>query len=259
MTICATCAERDLAVCLEQSAGLRPPKERCYKKDLGAERMSAVSTSTKKLYHSLRSEVVQIHYRRLLVRQLFASEDTNELLNKAARHFFTTLKWDLLDTIAIAISRLTDPAKSSRKFDNASLQQLIDSLDAGSHSVLINSLKNIYTEIKSKSARIENWRKKWAAHRDMEVIQGATPKPAMSLVEVDEVLVLIGKFLNEFECVCQDPRVEINLYGKSVSEVKEIAENERLKIGAPIDYENMVFQDDGRTILALINRANSPQ
>lgn len=197
--------------------------------------------------------MIGLHYRRLLVRQLFASDDTNELLNKAALRFFTTLKWDLLDTIVIAISRLTDPAISFKRFNNASLQQLIDSLDASAYSELIHSLNNIHTQIKAKSVRVENWRKKWTAHRDLEVVQSVSPKPAMSLVEVDKVLELIGKFLNEFEHVCQDRGVE-----PAEEFTRRASESERLRIYPPIPYENRHFlPDDGNTIIELVKKAIS--
>ena len=226
---------------------------------VGVGNLNTFSKSTRELYHSLRSDVIGIHYRLRVLRQLFTSKETVDLLNKAAIRFFTTLKWDLFDIIAIAISRLTDPAKSSKRYHNASLQQLIDNLDPNTHTQLILSLTGILAQIKAKSPRIENWRKKWAAHRDLEVLQGQAPKPAVSLPEIDEVLALIGKFMNEFERVFQDPRVEINLYGKTVPEVEEVVESERLKIGPPSPYENMLFQDDGNTIINLIKGAIYPQ
>src|SRR5688572_15198772 len=139
--------------------------------------MGKVNDSTRELYRSIRSELINIHYRHLLIKQLFTSEDTNTLLNKTAIRFFTTLKWDLFNTITIAISRLTDSAKTG-KYKNASLQQLIDSLDSNYDRTLINTLKDILTSVKAKSPRIENWRKKWAAHRDLEVVQGFAPMPA---------------------------------------------------------------------------------
>jgi hypothetical protein len=217
--------------------------------------LNNISKSTRELYSNIRSELIGIHYRVLLVRQLFTSEDINDLLNKTAIRFFSTLKWDLLNTIAITISRLTDPAKSFRMFKNASLQQIIDSLDSTAYSELIGSLTKILIQIKAKSSRIENWRKKWAAHRDFDVIQGHAPMPATSLAEIDQVLSLIGKFLNEFERVCQDPEIEINLYDNPIT-AEEIDEIERLKILPPNPYENIIFQDDGNTIIELIRKAN---
>ncbi len=223
----------------------------------GVERLNNISKSTRELYSNIRSELTGIHYRVILVKQLFTSQDTNDLLNKAAIRFFTTLKWDLMNTIAIAISRLTDPAKSFNKFKNASLKQIIDNLDSAAYPELIQSLTDILAQIKAKSSRIENWRKKWAAHRDFDVVQGYALMPATSLTEIGEVLSLIGKFVNEFERVCKDPKIEINLYDNPLT-AEEFDQMERLKINPPLVYENMRFlPDDGNTIIELIKRANS--
>ena len=218
--------------------------------------MNSTSKSSRELYGNIRSELIGIHYRLLLIRQLFSSQDTNDLLNKTAIRFFNTLKWDLLNTISISISRLTDSAKSFNKYNNASLQQLISSLDSISYPELFRSLRNILAQIKAKSSRIEDWRKKWAAHRDLDVVHGSAPKPVTSLNEIDEVVSLIRKFLNEFEDVFQDG--EINLYGKSDTEVKNIADNEQLRIKHEF-YENMIFPDDGNTIVEIIKQANHPR
>lgn len=216
--------------------------------------MNSISKSTRQLCGNIRSELIGILYRLLLIRQLFTSQDTNDLLNKTAIRFFNTLKWDLLNTISISISRLTDSAKSFNKYNNASLQQLIDSLDSISYPDLFRSLSNILAQIKTKSSRIEDWRKKWAAHRDLDVVHGSAPKPATSLNEIDEVVSLMRKFLNEFEDVFQDG--EINLYGKSDTEVKDIADNEQIRIKHEF-YENMIFPDDGNTIVEIIKQAKS--
>jgi len=216
--------------------------------------LNSTSKSSRELYGNIRSELIGIHYRLLLIRQLFSSQDTNDLLNKTAIRFFNTLKWDLLNTISISISRLTDSAKSFNKYNNASLQQLISSLDSISYPELFRSLRNILAQIKAKSSRIEDWRKKWAAHRDLDVVHGSAPKPVTSLNEIDEVVSLIRKFLNEFEDVFQDG--EINLYGKSDTEVKDIADNEQLRIKHEF-YENMIFPDDGNTIVEIIKQAKS--
>ena len=218
--------------------------------------MTAISKVARELYSNIRSDVIGIHYRRQLIAELFTSEEINELLNRTALRFFTTLKWDLLDTIVIAISRLTDPPKSFRKCSNASLLQLVLSLDSETDKELIRSLTSIWAQIQAKSTRITGWRKKWAAHRDLEIIQGAAPKPAISLVEVDEVLTLIGKFLNEFERVYQDLQLEIDLDTFPLS-AEEFDEMERLKIHQPFIYENIhFFPDDGNTIIELIKKAN---
>lgn len=218
--------------------------------------MAKIRNSTRELYRNIRSELTSIHYRLLLIKQLFTSEDTNSLLNKTAKRFFTTLKWDLFNTITIAISRLTDPAQSLGKHKNASLQQLMDNLDPNSDQTLKNTLNDIFVLVKAKSSRIENWRKKWAAHRDLDVVQGSTPMPTTSLQEIDEVFTLIGDFLNEFEKVHQDGKFEVNLYDNP-NGMKELEEFDRLKIFPPNSYKNFIYQDDGNTLIELIKKAKS--
>lgn len=91
------------------------------------------------------------------------------------------------------------------------------------------------------------------------MIQGDAPMPATSLTEIDDVLDLIGKFINEFERVCQDRGIE-NIRGdrEPIEEYsRRVLERELLKIHAPIPYGNIIFSDDGITIIELIKRANS--
>lgn len=215
--------------------------------------MTILTKPVRELYRNIRGELIRLHYRRLLIRQLFTSPDTNELLNTAAIRFFTTLKWDILDTITIAISRLTDPP-ITRGFKNASMQQFIKNLDSSAYPDLVKSLNALHAELKSKAARIINWRNKWSGHRDFDVVEGRAPLPAMSLLEVDDALGLIGKFLNEFEIVFQDIPSEINLFDHPEL-AKELDEIERLKIFSPMPYDNMQFlPDDGNTIVELIKK-----
>jgi hypothetical protein len=198
--------------------------------------------------------VIGIQYRLTVLRQLFTAQETVALLDKTAFRFFNMLRNDLLDTIVLMINRLLDPANTFNKYPNVSLQQLIDSIDIPVYSELIITLKDIRKEIKSKSARLEYWRDKWVGHRDYGILLGQAPVPAISLTEFDEVLLLIAKFLNKFENIFQDG--EINLYGKSDKEVKEIADNEQLRIKHEA-YKNMIFQDDGNTIVEIIKQAIS--
>ena len=223
--------------------------------------MDGASTITREIYASLRGEVIGIHYRNLLLHQLFTSRDTVNLLSNTAFRFFNTLMGDLLDTITISIGHLTDKARMFNKYDNASLEQLIASLDDSTQMDLICRLNNILAQIKDKSTRIENWRNKWAAHRDLDSLRGITPAPiALSLKEIDEIIQLCGKFLNEFENIFQDPpETEVNITYDSASEeslADQLQGRDRLRIYPPIHYENLVYHDDGNTIINLIKRAN---
>jgi hypothetical protein len=227
----------------------------------GGEIMNATSTATRELYHSLRSEVIGIDYRLRVFRKLFTAQETVDLLNREATRFFFTLRLDLLDTIVLAINRLLDPAKSLNIYDNASLQQLVDSPDRRNQKSLIAELKRTLAQVRAKSARLKNWRDKWVSHRDLEVLLGQAPKPVTSLVEFDEVLAELQAFMNKFESCFQDPAREHVFDGKGSSNeyALEVLEWERLKIEPPTDYANIYFiPDDTNIIIDLIKRANSP-
>jgi hypothetical protein len=218
--------------------------------------MSTLTKSTRDLYYDIRAELVNLHYRKLLINRLFTSQETNDLLNKAALRFFTTLKWDLFDTITIKISRMIDPAVSMKKFNNASLKQLISNIDSTTNLDLVNLLNDIHKQLEKETKRIVNWRNKWAGHRDFDVVQGLSPDPAISLPEIDKALSLIGKFLNEFEAVFQDNPVTY-LFNGEYSDV-EIEEKLVSQIHPPTPYEDRVFHpDDGDTIIELVKKALS--
>lgn len=229
--------------------------------------MSEVSTQTRKIYRNARRELILLHYRLRLIKQLFIEQDIVDLLNKTSPVFFRTLRSDLLDTIVIGISRLLDPANTLGK-PNASLKQLTNSLDPNAHTELISSLRSILVDIESSSGRIKSWRNKFASHRDLRVVEGIDPEPAINILEINEVFELSGKFLNEFEIVCQDQTEEINTYGKPLDEIQEMIEKEDSKeqtnIFPPANYELIVIAvtgssknpEDCTQIIDIINKAN---
>jgi hypothetical protein len=223
--------------------------------------MNTVSKLTRELYRDIRSEVIGIHYRLVILRKFFASQDTVNVLNKTAPRFFATLKYDLIDTLVLSIQRLKDPPKSSKKYQNASLEQLINSLDQVIYSQLICELQVILGQIKKDSPRISNWRNKWVGHRDYNVVIGEAEKPAISLPEIENVLYGLQKFLNTFETACQDIDVEWHINdGESFDQFAErFSEGERLKINPPDDYVNAIFLDGSTNLLRLIeqNQDNS--
>jgi hypothetical protein len=217
------------------------------------DKMYTVPNQTRELYRSLRLEVFGIHYRLRVLKQLFTSQEIVDLLNKTAPSFFKMLKIDLLDTVVLMISRLLDTTKTFNKYPNASLQQLIDGLDLTACPELIAELKGLLKGIKTKSERLKYWRDKWTGHRDFDVLLGLASTPKISLIEFDDTLSLIGKFLNEFEGRFYDK--EINLIENLLS-IEDINELSRLKVYQPSPYEDQRFpSDDGNSIINLINKS----
>ena len=163
-----------------------------------------IQKNTRELYQQLRSEVIGVHYHWKIFRQLFFSQEVVNLLNNSAERFFFVLRLDLLDLIPLGLGRLTDSSMTLNKYPNVTLEQLIDSLDPNSHSELIVVLREGLADIRSKCVRIENWRNKWAAHRDFNTVIEPITKIGFSPAEVETVLAALRSFMNEFERVCQD-------------------------------------------------------
>lgn len=171
------------------------------------------------------------------------------------------LRFDLLDAIVLAFTRLTDPAKSFNKYSNASLQQLIDSLDTQSHSALAQLLQRHLANVRNKCERIEKWRDKWAAHRDLQAVLQPISGIGFSPAEVEEALAGLRAFMNEFERACQDPKAEcVYLDDNKISSAEFatfVSESERLRIDPPFGYDKILFPDDGDTIIELLKRAKA--
>jgi hypothetical protein len=216
--------------------------------------MNPIESEARELYRDIRLEVINIHYRLVILRNFFTSQDTVNSLNKTAPRFFATIQNDILDMLIISINRLLDPSMSINKKSNASLEQLICNLNPKIYPQLIDDLKNILAQIKKDSVRISNWRNKWGSHKDYEVVTGIAPKPAVSFAEFDQVLSGFGKFLNKFEQACYDLNEEWHIDPNKTDEqnAEYIKERERLYIFSPIDYVNNIFLDDGTKLLRFI-------
>jgi hypothetical protein len=202
--------------------------------------------NAREIYANLRGELIGLKYRYYLLNQLYADQNTLDLLLKVSHRFFYTHKSDLLDLISIIIGRLCDPHESlhkGKKDLNASLAQLIYYVDP----TYQGNLNIIREKIIEKSTRIRNWRNKWSGHRDAEIVQKILPNPSMSLLEINEVITLIGNFLNDFEEVYSDKNVEYcNV------DFQEVEEGERLRIHEPVSYTNVIYSDDGMQLVSII-------
>jgi hypothetical protein len=222
-------------------------------------KMNAASRPTRELYRHLRSETSQVFFRWKVFQQLFSSPEVVELLKKLAPRLFFTLRSDLLDAIALSLSRLTDPSETRRGERNASLQQLINSPDVKTDAMLVQELNHHLYEMRDECKRIDIWRNKWTAHRDYQSAVKVDPdwRIGFSPREVNCALAELGAFMNAFENRFQDPPRPF-VYDNRVSPeefAREFRDFEDHKIDPPIHYDQIVFTDDGETLLDLLRKA----
>ena len=218
--------------------------------------MNILSKSTRELYVSIRSEIIGIHYRFVILKKFYTTQDIVISLNNTAPMFFAMIRNDLLDYLTVSINRLLDPP-SIGKFRNASLKQLINCLDRSKYSQLVIDLKALFDQTKADSSRIEYWRKKWSGHRDFDVLTGAEPIPKISLPELDIVISDLYKFKNKFEGAFYDPNEhrQMDPNKTDTQNAEDFEEFDRLRIREPKEDENMNFLDDGSSLLRIIRES----
>jgi hypothetical protein len=161
-----------------------------------------IRTEIESVYKELQSQVVWLHGRWICYRQLYAASPKRiDLLNESGATFFFFVKDVLYDEVQVTLSKLTDPATTSRKFENLSLKQLQGRLASfGDASLTVNCRKLLET-LRLQCAPFRLRRHKKLAHLDLSTalrIQ-SQPLPAISRQMVEDALLTIRTYLNTIE------------------------------------------------------------
>ena len=126
--------------------------------------------------------------------QLFESQETVDILNACGSTVFFTYQNSFLDSCILFISRMTDPASTSRN-DNLSLKSLISKLPAGCSELEERMLK----EISSINQAIRAVRSKRIAHCDTDVRSGKSVLEPIEFLHIKDGLDAIAETLNMYE------------------------------------------------------------
>jgi hypothetical protein len=190
----------------------------------------SVPDDLKDLFQAIEGEVVWLHGRWLIYRQLFgANERRVDLLNHSAPTFFALLQRLWFDYIVLEICRITDRAVISGH-SNLVVGQLLARLDRSSHPTLAAKLDVLGAEIARASDHLRFRRNKQIAHLDLATALEAsqTPLPGISRQDVEFALQAIRDFMNAF-------RMEF--------------------LGGEMGYESFAMQDDAERLIVNLKRA----
>jgi hypothetical protein len=123
-----------------------------------------------------------------------------ELLNECASTFFYTIQDVLIGDVQIALSNLTDPARTGAN-ENLSLEQLQERVEKQGETALQTTLRQTLDELKQKCLPFRTWRNKRLAHLDLTTAMQSTlnPLPGVSRQMVEEALELVRRFLNAIQ------------------------------------------------------------
>lgn len=166
-----------------------------------SESTKAMPPAVNDLFEALKSEVVWLHARWILYRQLYGTNPERiELLNSTASYFFAQLEWVLLDDILLGLSRLTDRLETCGH-SNLVLGQLPERLSESKWNSLVANLSQRLESIKAKCDSFRNHRNRRIAHCDLQTAQGSVERflHGISREMVEDALAEIRAFMNEVQ------------------------------------------------------------
>ncbi|MGJ0490378.1 hypothetical protein [Methylobacter sp.] len=186
--------------------------------------------AVRELWASLSADVVWLHGRWIIYRQLFGTnKERVELLNESAGTVTWILQNLLLHDVQLSLSKIGDPAGGGGR-QNLTLRRLQLALkDAGEHEVA-DKMEPLLAAFESSCEKVRHRRNKWIAHNDLltKLSARATPLAGPSRDEIEGALVALREVMN---CV------ELH-YTESQTA-----------------YEHFVMNEDGEHLVAALARA----
>src|SRR6267154_332778 len=122
--------------------------------------------SIHELWAPIQSEVVWLHGRWIIYRQLYGtSAERVDVLNRSAGTFFNVLQIVLLHDVQLSLSKLGDPAQS-RAQRNMTLKALAAQLQTDGESAVVLKLMPLLAAFDVSCSKIRRRRNKSIAHFD---------------------------------------------------------------------------------------------
>ena len=144
------------------------------------------------VFEKIDHEVTDLHYRWLMYRDVFAGgPEQTELLNRNGSNFFYYTQSLMLDYMALAFSKLTDP-NIQGKNENLSLKQFHVLYSDMKEDDLVKKLKEKFEELISDCTKFRDLRNKRIAHTDFNHALNLVeePLPGVSRKYIENALKL---------------------------------------------------------------------
>lgn len=150
------------------------------------------------IFQKLDYEVTNIHYRWIMYRHVYAAgAEQTELLNRHGANFFYCTQFLMLDYIALAFSKITDPNNQGRN-ENLSLKQFHVVYSELGEKDLVQNLKGKFEDLKGACSKFRDLRNKRIAHADLQHALNLVeePLPGISRAYVENALKLLREYMN---------------------------------------------------------------
>jgi hypothetical protein len=155
----------------------------------------------RELWASLSADVVWLHGRWIIYRQLFGTNEARvQLLNETAGTLTWILQQLLLHDVQISLSKLGDPAGSGSR-TNLTLRTLLAGLEAAGELEIAAKVMPLLDAFDESCEKLRHRRNKWIAHSDLatKLISRATPLSGPSREEIEAALKALRNVMNAVE------------------------------------------------------------
>lgn len=150
------------------------------------------------IFEKIDYEVTDLHYRWIMYRDVFAADaEQTALLNRNGSNFFYCTQFLMLDYMALAFSKLTDPNKQGKN-ENLSLKQFHVTYSSHGEDELVQQLKEKFNELKGACESFRDLRNKRIAHADFDHSLNLVDEPleGISREYVENSLKLLREYMN---------------------------------------------------------------
>ena len=187
-----------------------------------------MTESVEETYEYVSQQVTQLHAHWKILRQLYANDEQRKLLDSKAPAFFGIIQDVLIESILLALSRLTDPAEMrSGRYQNLTLERLVTAVQ-GSDDEFNQSVTNALQSVQTHCQPYRTWRHRVFAHTDQPTALRTQSLPPLVQEEIEQALHSV-RFLMQ--------RIEYNL-GKG-----------------DVRYEDVILKGDGNDIIFFLQQA----
>lgn len=162
--------------------------------------MSTASESINEIIEKLHYEVLLIHTKWEMYRQLFRHSDARlQLLSERTYAFFSLIQRVLMNDIRLSLSKLIDPARTG-KHDNLSFAHLGQLMEENGDLVLSPKLSQTLCDLEKECKEIQTYRNKLLAHSDLKTaMQDGANLQTISLESSEKALELTRKYMNHIQ------------------------------------------------------------
>jgi hypothetical protein len=168
---------------------------------MNSQSQTKIPDPAREVYVEISNEVVWLHARWIVYRQLFAtSERRIDLLNQAAASVFYVVQTTLISDTIITLCKLTDGAQTG-KHHNLTLAQLLNRLRPIAPARLVHGLEGMLSDIDQRCAPFRLHRNKQLAHFDLSTALASTANmlPGITNEMIESAMQQIAAFLNRIQ------------------------------------------------------------